>query len=169
MRLAARRRALIRAERRVALHEPDTADRHAQLFGDQLSLRRLHALAELDLPRIRGDLAVRADGDPRVELSAGRTLPLATLRAQHPTACAEAAESHDERPGGFQEIAPREAGGAKRGACVIAEGAIAAVGAHRAPPSRYFAIARIIRVCTKQRHRTPDIACRISASVAFGF
>ena len=29
-------------------------------------------------------------------------------------------------------------------------------------------MARIIRVCTKQRHNTPDIACLISGIVAFG-
>ena len=52
---------LVRREHGVALNERDVAERHVELFGDDLRERGAHARAEIDLARVDGDLAVRAD------------------------------------------------------------------------------------------------------------
>ena len=74
------RRALIGRHRRVALHQADTIERHAQFLGDQLHLRRVNALAELALAGVGGD-AVLSDRDPRVKrAAAGAVEPCASPR-----------------------------------------------------------------------------------------
>ncbi len=67
-RLAARSRPLIGRERGVGLNEPHARERHGKLFGDELHLRRVDALAELDFAGMCRHHPVRAHGDPGVEL-----------------------------------------------------------------------------------------------------
>ncbi len=55
----------------VALEQRDALALYLQLLGDQLRLRGEPAGAQLALPGVRHDPAVRADRDPRVDLRAG--------------------------------------------------------------------------------------------------
>ena len=152
MRLAARRRALIGRERRVALDELHAVERHIELFGDKLRLHGIHALAELGLTGVGGHVAVCCDGDPRIKLRA--PLAIETLRNGRLEGIGEIhhAERDDERARALEKIT---AGGAGVG-CHLSLGGRPA---HRALPSAYRLMARSMRVCAKQRHSTPDIAC----------
>ena len=108
MRLRAGCRALIGRERGIALNQLHAIDRHAQLFGDQLHLRREEALAELALAGVRGDAAVGGDRDPRVELlgvDAAVDALRRTLRLREPSDRRHAgdAEGDDQRAGRFRK------------------------------------------------------------------
>ena len=77
MRLRPRRRPLIRRARRVALNERHPIERHAQLFGDQLRLRGVEAMAQLAFAGVGRHVAVGGDRDPRIELgTSGAVEPL---------------------------------------------------------------------------------------------
>ena len=125
MRVAAGSRALIGCPSGVALHQPDTGHRHRQLLCDQLNLRREDPLAELALPCVGRDVAIRPDGDPGVELpridlrrpGGGRA---GFLPQQLPNAAG--AEADDQRAGAREEAAPGEARAVER---------IPGIGCHR--------------------------------------
>src|SRR5262249_2023853 len=149
MRLAARRRSLVRADRRIAHDQFHAIRGNGELLGNQLRLGGLNALSELAFPRMRGDTAVGGDADPGIELSRADRRPLrgaaATLSERQwlQSGCAEA---DDERAGAFEEFATRLFRG---GHAVF---------------SRYCLIACSMRTLVKQRHSTPDIACWTWAS-----
>ena len=113
-RLAPGRGSLVGTDRRVALNELHPRDRHRQLLGDELNLRRVHALAELALAGIRGDAAVGADGEPRIELRRIDVRPARVERALHDVGGVEdrcGAEAHDERARHLQERTAVDGGG----------------------------------------------------------
>ena len=74
MRLRTRRGALIRRDRGVALHQRHSSDWDAELLGHELRLCCEQPVAELAFAGVGGDVAVRADRDPRVELRTARTV-----------------------------------------------------------------------------------------------
>ena len=88
VRLRARRRALVGRHRGVALNQPHAVERHADFLGDQLHLRGVEALPELALAGVRGDDAVGADGDPRVQRLGGGAVD--ALRRDGRRACRRA-------------------------------------------------------------------------------
>ena len=110
-RLAARRRALVRRPRRVALHQPDACRRHRQLLGHQLHLRGGHPLAELALAGVGRDDAIGVDADPRIEatgIHAG-AVPRARLRGEGGSALE--VEVDEQAAGARQELPSRDAHG----------------------------------------------------------
>ena len=68
MRLRTRRHALVGRGTSDALNQLDAIDLHAQLFGDELRLRREEALPHLALACVGGDGIVGVDGQPAVNL-----------------------------------------------------------------------------------------------------
>ena len=88
MRLAAGSDALIRRDRRVAGDQIDAMKRHAKFLGDQLNLRRGHALAEFFFSGVGGHAAVRGDGDPGIDFIRRRR-----IRAAPPCACASSVQA----------------------------------------------------------------------------
>ena len=66
----------------------DAIERHAKFLGDQLYLRRGHALTDLFLAGVRGDAAVRSDGDPRIDFIGWRR-----IRSRSSWACASSVAS----------------------------------------------------------------------------
>jgi hypothetical protein len=153
MRLAPRRRPLVRADRRIAHDQLHAIDGNGELLGNQLRLGGLNALPELAFPRVRCDAAVGGDADPGIELARVDRRPLRAAPAlgERERLQGGRAEADDERAGAFEEFAARLFRG---GHAVF---------------SRYCLIACSMRTLVKQRHSTPDIACWIWASVALGF
>ena len=108
-RLASGRRALIRRDRRVALHQPDPIDRHRQLFRNQLELRRVDALSKLALAGVRRDPPVGRNRDPRLEPSRIHSRRALRALTSHERFKERAhRERHHERPGSFQKRPPRD-------------------------------------------------------------
>ena len=106
-RLAARGRALIRADVCVALDDANTVDCHTKLFGDELCLRRQDALAELAFARVGGHRAVCRDRNPRIELrwiDVRRACVELAVREAQRFQRARRAEADDERAAGLQEF-----------------------------------------------------------------
>jgi hypothetical protein len=111
MRLRTGGGALIGRQRGIALHQCHPAQRHAELFGHQLRLRRIEAVTELAFTGVRRHVAVRGNGNPGIELiAAGAVEPLCQHDArldtepdEGPRSQARCAEPHHERAGVFQE------------------------------------------------------------------
>ena len=104
--MAARRGALIRCARRVALNQRDAIERDDELFGDQLRLRGGETLTELTLPRVYGNPSIRANRNPRIELLAGHSGNLGggMVRAQN---ASERGKADDETTGSLQKVSAR--------------------------------------------------------------
>src|SRR5688572_5299766 len=146
MRLRAGSRSLIGSERRVALDQLHAVERHAEFFGNELGLCRIQAVSQFALSGVGGDVAVSANGDPRVELIAWSSIDsLGLSEFRNEASCRE---PDDECAGGFQEFAP---------------------GFHRRTSAAYFWIALNIRVFPPHRHSTPAMACCICGAEALGF
>ena len=60
MRLAARGHALVRSNRGLGVNEVDAIEAYAQLFGDELNLRRANSLPDFRFAGVRGYAAARA-------------------------------------------------------------------------------------------------------------
>jgi hypothetical protein len=111
---APRGRPLIGRDRRVALDEPHAIERDAQLLGDQLHLRGLHALPEFALARAGRDAAIGGDGNPGIELPwvDGRRGG-SSLRGRAGSQRAARREADDEDAGRAEEVAARHPGGGR--------------------------------------------------------
>ena len=72
MGLAAGCDALIRRHRSIAIDEVDAIEWHAQFFGDELNLRRGHALPDFFFAGVRRHVAVGANRNPGIDLVRGR-------------------------------------------------------------------------------------------------
>ena len=110
VRLAAGGDALIRRQGRVGDDQVDAVKRHAEFFGDELHLRRGHALPEFFFSGVGGHAAVRGDGDPGIDFIGRRRI---RRRIQAKRACAGLrferseraahAEADDQRAGSLDE------------------------------------------------------------------
>ena len=67
-------RTLIRRECRVALDERYAIEPYTELFGDQLCLSSVEPVPQFTLAGVGGHAAVRANGDPRIQLIAAGTI-----------------------------------------------------------------------------------------------
>jgi hypothetical protein len=109
-RLAARRRPLVGRDGGVAFDQGHPLDRHVELLGDELDLRGEDALAEVALAGVRGDPAVGADGEPRVERAGVDVRRPRVERARRGGDRARQqrvrAEAHDERAARPEEVSP---------------------------------------------------------------
>ncbi len=108
MRLAARRRSLVRADRRIAHDQLHAIHGHRKLLGNQLGLGGLNALSELAFPRMRRDAAVGGDADPGIEQARVDRRPLrgaAPPLRERERLQGGRAEADDERAGAFEELA----------------------------------------------------------------
>src|SRR5204862_4193639 len=97
------RRPLIGCDRGVALNQLHAPDAYAELFGNELSLRRKHALSELTFAGVRSHQAVRAYRDPRIELTVRRSSGRLGLQSiwRHTQLAGESSgtEAHTQRHG----------------------------------------------------------------------
>src|SRR5712692_500503 len=173
MRLAAGSDPLIWGQRRIASDEVHAIKGYAQLFSDQLDLRRRDALSQFTFAGVGRHASVRANRDPRIELSRPGACfaPFGSLRegrSQH----ALHAKTDDQRSSPFQEGPAGESRTSQRGERAGRQSGCAldfSCASHRIISLLARLIARSIRTLVKQRQRTPDIACWISCSLAFGF
>jgi len=83
-------------------------DRHRQLLGDELHLRRENPLSELAFPGVRRHPAVSGNRNPRVELFGIDVRGTRVELPLGPPLVARGSKGDDEDAGGFQEVASRQ-------------------------------------------------------------
>src|SRR5262249_13864382 len=94
--------------------------RYRQFLGDELCLRREHALAEIALARVSRDLPVSANRDPRIQFG---WINMRRARIERPLPGDDwnhrgRPEADNQHAGGFEEVAPGETGADERVASV---------------------------------------------------
>src|SRR5687768_13906328 len=108
MRLRSGCHSLIRSRSGLTLNQLHAVDGDTQFFCDELRLCGVEALAELAFSGIRGDAAVRRDGEPAIDVFRG-----IAHEARHGLSeCVDwtECETDDERARAFQQSTAREVG-----------------------------------------------------------
>jgi hypothetical protein len=107
---AAERAHVERDQVRVAHHQTNRRDRHAQLVGDHLRQRGAAVLADLDLAGVCRDRSVRADVQPRPDLLGQRHArpapPPAALLLRSARHLVQREQYHNARAEQPEELAP---------------------------------------------------------------
>ncbi len=148
--VAARRRALVRRERGVALDHGDAIEGDIELLSSHLAHGDASARADVDLAREEGHRAVGVDGEVgvdeiRCERLAEEAVGIGHGLGEQPLRAFEA-QAHDERAARGEKSAARD---------------------HREPPAT-LSTARITRAWLPQRQRLPASASRTCASLGRG-